>query len=245
MANQDFYAGADGKTNHGNGDPQNLKDVYDIIVAMGKAVKSIYNDGTITTGMNDDGIIITNAGTTDEPKYVARFTAFVNEYYYLRHPLTGAKITMWSVLVNKIPREMIIAMSTQTSTDGNSSYSKIHSYISQLSMETFYNDRVASLNAFGIETYNETPLTFYFGTPKSSANLSTDDGCENQKILIGASLNPDWTDYIHTNNGWIKSVGTDHKTHKLDGVNGTNAYVEDNVYSACMSRNRDLNGNGK
>lgn len=246
MVNQQFYAGADGVTDKGNGSPGNLKDVYDVIVAMGKVIKSIYNSETITTGsMNEDGIIITNTGTIDTPKYVARFTAFVNEYYYLRHPLTGAKATSWSVMTNKIPREMIIAMSTQTSPDGNSSYSKIHSYISQLSMQTFYNDRVSSLNAFGIETYNETPVTFYFGNPASSANLSIDDGRENQKILIGASSNPDWTDYIHTNNGWIKSVGTDHKTHKLDGANGTNAYVENNVYSACMSRNRDLNGNGK
>lgn len=246
MANQQFYAGADGQTDKGYGDPKKLKDVYDVIVAMGKAIKSIYNGESITTdNMNEDGIIITDASTTSEPEYVARFTAFVNEYYYLRHPLTGAKATSWSVMTNKIPREMIIAMSTQTSPDGNSSYSKIHSYISQLSMQTFYNDRVSSLNAFGIETYNETPVTFYFGNPASSANLSIDDGRENQKILIGASSNPDWTDYIHTNNGWIKSVGTDHKTHKLDGANGTNAYVENNVYSACMSRNRDLNGNGK
>lgn len=58
-------------------------------------------------------------------------------------------------MTNKIPREMIIAMSTETSSDGNSSYSKIHSYISQLAMETFYNDRVSTINAFGMETYNE------------------------------------------------------------------------------------------
>lgn len=112
---------------------------------------------------------------------VARFTAFVNEYYYLRHPLTGTAVNVWSVMTNKIPREMIIAMSTQTSVDGNSSYSKIHSYISQLSMETFYNDRVSSLSAFGIETYNETPLTFDYGSPSSTTGLTDDNGRENQK----------------------------------------------------------------
>lgn len=244
MVNQNFYAGADGKTNHGNGDPQNLKDVYDIIVAMGKAVKSIYNNGQITTGsMNDDGIIITNTGTQYSPKYVARFTAFVNEYYYLRHPLTGAKATSWSVMTNKIPREMIIAMSTQTSPDGNSSYSKIHSYISQLSMQTFYNDRVKSLNAFGIETYNETPLSYEFGNPVSTSGLSDTDGRENQKILIGASSTPSWFSYIETSgNGWTSSVGTDHTKHKLTGAYNIE---KEKAYSACMSRNRDLNGNGR
>lgn len=236
MVNTDFYEG------NATDDAKYLMDVYDVIVAMGKAIKSIYNGQSITTNdRNEDGIIITTITTNNANNYVARFTAFVNEYYYLRHPLTGMKATSWSVMTNKIPREMIIAMSTKTSTDGNSSYSKIHSYISQLSMQTFYNDRVSSLNAFGIETYNETPLDFYFGTPKSKKNLSIDDGRENQKILIGASSLPEWTEYISsTNNGWIKSVGTDHKTHKLDG-----AYKAKDVYSACMSRNRDLNGNGK
>ena len=242
MVNQQFYAGADGVTDKGNGSPGNLKDVYDVIVAMGKVIKSIYNSETITTGsMNEDGIIITNTGTIDTPKYVARFTAFVNEYYYLRHPLTGAKATSWSVMTNKIPREMIIAMSTQTSSDGNSSYSKIHSYISQLSMQTFYNDRVKSLNAFGIETYNETPLSYEFGDPVSTSGLSDTDGRENQKILIGASSTPSWISYIKTSgNGWTSSVGTDHTKHKLTG-----AYDIEKAYSACMSRNRDLNGNGR
>lgn len=240
MANLNFYEG------EAQGPAEYLMDVYDVIVEMGKKVKELYNNNTLEVNTGNypqkAGEIMITKNVND---YVARFTAFVNEYYYLRHPLTGAKATSWSVMTNKIPREMIIAMSTQTSNDGNSSYSKIYSYISQLSMQTFYNDRATNLNAFGIETYNETPLTFYFGSPKSSVNLSLDDGRKNQKILIGASSQPSWEEYINSENGWIKSVGTDHKTHKLDGENGTDAYAEKNVYSACMSRNRDLNGNGK
>lgn len=239
MNNKEYYAGADGETNQGNGDPTKLIDVYDVIVEMGKAIKQIYNDGNKNGTPNSDIIEI----STDGNDYVARFTAFVNEYYYLRHPLTGAKATSWSVMTNKIPREMIIAMSTETSIDGNSSYSKIHSYISQLSMETFYNDRVTSLNAFGIETYNETPLTYEFGDPESEYNLSDTDGRENQKKLIGASSTstPYWFTYITASgNGWTSSVGTERTDHKLP-----NAYSMKAAYSACMSRNRDLNGNGR
>lgn len=235
VINTDYYAGADGKTNRGNGDPTKLIDVYDMIVEMGKAIKQIYNNGDKKP--SSDKIEIIQNGSN----FVACFTAFVNEYYYLRHPLTGMKATSWSVMTNKIPREMIIAMSTKTSTDGNSSYSKIHSYISQLSMQTFYNDRVSSLNAFGIETYNETPLEekFVFGTPKSTGGLTDDDGRENQKILIGASSSPQWSDYILPSyNGWTASVGTNRSSHKLNAA----AYVKE-AYSACMSRNRDLNGN--
>ena len=226
LTNGDFYAGASGN--------DDMIDVYDMIVEMGKAIKQIYNGETPSSSK----IRITQSNGSS----VARFTAFVNEYYYLRHPLTGAKVETWSVMVNKIPREMIIAMSTQTSVDGNSSYSKIHSYISQLAMQTFYNDRVSTINAFGIETYNETPLTLLFGTPRSTSGLSDTDGRENQKTLIGASSRPYWTSYISTaGNGWTKSVGTDHTTHKLS----EDAYSVRAAYSACMSRNRDLNGNGR
>lgn len=226
MENGNFYAGATGT--------DDMLDVYDMIVEMGKAIKQIYGRDTPSSS----SIRITQNGND----YVARFTAFVNENYYLRHPLTGAKTDTWSVMTNKIPREMIIAMSTQTSADGNSSYSKIHSYISQLAMQTFYNDRVSSLNAFGIETYNETPLKWYYGTPRSTYGLTDNDGLVNQKILINANSSPSWDTYItYANNGWKSSVGTDRVNHKL----ADNAYHVQAAYSACMSRNRDLNGNGQ
>lgn len=228
MENGNFYAGATGNNS--------MLDVYDMIVEMGKAIKQIYGRETPSSS----SIRITPNGND----YVARFTAFVNENYYLRHPLTGAEVDTWSVMTNKIPREMIIAMSTQTSADGNSSYSKIHSYISQLAMQTFYNDRVSSLNAFGIETYNETPLRFVFGTPISTDDLSDTNGRENQKILIGYSQSGiiNWSSYIdYQNNGWTASVGTNRSSHKLSA----DAYSVQAAYSACMSRNRDLNGNGR
>lgn len=226
MENGNFYAGETGT--------DVMLDVYDMIVEMGKAIKQIYGRETPSSS----SIQITQNGND----YVARFTAFVNENYYLRHPLTGAKTDTWSVMTNKIPREMIIAMSTQTSADGNSSYSKIHSYISQLAMQTFYNDRVSSLNAFGIETYNETPLKWYYGTPRSTYGLTDNDGLVNQKILINANSSPSWDTYIsYANNGWKSSVGTDRVNHKL----ADNAYSVQAAYSACMSRNRDLNGNGQ
>lgn len=242
MANSDFYEG------NAQGRAEYLMDVYDVIVEMGKKVKELYlsTDNTLEV---DNGNYPQSAGkimiTKNGNDYVARFTAFVNEYYYLRHPLTGTKVSMWSVMTNKIPREMIIAMSTKTSPDGNSSYSKIHSYISQLSMETFYSDRAedSNLNAFGMETYNETPLTYSFGKEESTTDgLSDSDGRENQKVLIGASTTPQWSYYINSSgNGWTQSVGTDHSTHKLTD----DAYNLRAAYSACMSRNRDLNGNGK
>lgn len=219
-----------------------LKDVYDVIVAMGKVVKKIYKrEGVSTDDRNDDGIIVTQSNNG----YVARFTAFVNEYYYYRHPLTGMKVTSWSVMTNKIPREMIIAMSSSISQDGNSSYSQIYSYITQASIQTFYNSRVSDINGFGIETYNETPhITF----GKEGLNgLSKTDGRSNQITLIGGlsqnSLN--WNDFIESSyNGWTKSVGSDRTTHKLSEAAYKTSSGGSGAYYACLSRNRDLNGNG-
>lgn len=237
------------------GDTARLKDVYDVIVAMGKAVKKIYINGSMTpTGdtPNADGICIVKDGDN----YVARFTAFVNEYYYYEHPLTHAKVKSWDVFVNKIPREMIIAMSSKISADGNSSYSQVYSYITQRSMETFYNSRATAINGFGIETYNETPLTqngvnFTFGTAKctTSSGLSDTNGRSNQIALIGINqgINQynEWNYYISTEkNGWFNSTNTNHKEHKLSIDAYSNNYRQRGAYAACLSRNRDLNGNG-
>lgn len=217
-----------------------LKDVYDVIVAMGKVVKKIYKgEGVSLDDRNDDGIIVTQSNNG----YVARFTAFVNEYYYYCHPLTKAKVTSWSVITNKIPREMIIAMSSSISQDGNSSYSQIYSYITQASIQTFYNSRVSDINGFGIETYNETPH-ITFGTPKSEDGLSKTDGRSNQITLIGG-LPQNWNDFIASSyNGWTKSVGSDRTTHKLSEAAYEPSSGGSGAYYACLSRNRDLNGNG-
>lgn len=227
-----------------------LLDAYDLIVAMGKVVKKIYlNDESnpiSTDDREESGITI----TSDQDKYYARFTAFVNEYYYYKNPLTGDALTSWGPLVNKSAREMIVAMSTNVSADGNSSYSQIHSYISQLSMQTFYNPN-AGLNAFGLETYNETPLNMFFDQKNSltqGLTLDDSDGRTNQiKLIEGTNTlsgNQNWSDYISMNdNGWVSTTPAERAKRKLP-----NAYKSGYYYDAafsCLSRNRDLNGNGK
>ena len=259
LFNKGIYGG------QAQGNNEYLMDVYDVIVAMGKVIKVIIeNEGkpddeqtSITTGRrNDDGIIVTNTNNRypyGDPNYVARFTAFVNEYYYYHHPLTGEKITMWSLFTNKMPREMIVALSTDVSNDGNSTYSVLYSYISQLSIQTFYNSRVSSISGFGIETYNETPL-FSFGNNNFDGTRS--DGRTNQIQLLGGlnggyyDEDSQWDTYINaSNNGWTSSVTSERASHKLleDAYKQVGNYYNRNRYAyyACMSRNRDLNGDGR
>ena len=218
------------------GETTNLIDVYDAIVAMGKVIKKIrepQNGNIITTDFGENGITVTQANGN----YYACFTAFVNEYFYYNHPLTGDNIS-WDKFTNTIPREMMITMDSKFSSDGNSSYSKLYSYISQLSMQTFYNAE-SGLNGFGIETYNETPLYTWGGSQGSSPS----DGRSNQLSLIGINdyNPPSWSTVINYQyNGWTTSNMSSHKLKD-------NAYQKDYryAYAACMSRNRDLNSNGK
>lgn len=247
LVNKNVYGGTPS-----DNDNDYLMDVYDVIVAMGKVVKKIYKgeEWVNTSDHGEDGITVVNSSG----EYVARFTAFVNEYYYYHHPLTGMKVNVWSVLTDKIPREMIIAMDTHTSSDGNSSYSKLYTYISQLSMTTIYNSRNESINGFGIETYNETPLTngiASWGTPYTPQynpyTLDDYDGRGNQKKMLGLTSGADgrnqWDNYINAeNNGWTATNSTDHVKHKLGNDAYANTYR--GAYAACLSRNRDLNGNG-
>ncbi len=232
FSNTNFYGG------NTTDDSEHLIDAYDVVVAMGKAVKKIMNDETISTGDYEDGIIITQSNRD----YVARFTAFVNENYYIRHPLTGGATKVWSTFTNKQTREMIIAMSSDISTDGNSSYNQVYTYISQLSIQTFYNSRVSDINGLGVESYNETPL-YEFAHPREDrlTPLSYSNGFANQNTLLSRDdKGTNWSTYISAaNNGWKQTVGNDRSSHKLNS-----AYETEAAYAACLSRNRDLNGNG-
>lgn len=240
-------------------DSQYLLDVYDVIVAMGKVIKVIiknegkapYEQTQIVTGeTNADGIIVTTSYNAEKGSndYVARFTAFVNEYYYYRHPLTGQKIESWSLFTNKMPREMTVALSTSVSSDGNSTYSVLYSYISQLSIETFYSSREENVNGFGIETYNETPLCT-FGNYNGNVTFSRTEGRDNQLDLIHAEPTGGypwgggsyfWQTYIdNSENGWTNPI----TSARADHVLGRDAYNKLAAYVACLSRNRDLNGN--
>ena len=227
--------GIDGSVYGGAASSDNkLIDVYNAIVAMGKVIKKIKEPSIGTINTNDfaeDGITVNRVGND----YYACFTAFVNEYFYYNHPLTGGNIS-WDKFTNTIPREMMITMDSKFSSDGNSSYSKLYSYISQLSMQTFYNAE-SGLNGFGIETYNETPLYIWGGSQGSSPS----DGRSNQLSLIGINDNnpPSWSTFInYSYNGWTIS---NMSSHKLTN----DAYVAQSSYAACMSRNRDLNNNSK
>ena len=215
-----------------------LIDAYDLCVKLGKVVRKMYDKNSISKeDYAEDGITVSKEGDG----YYAYFTGFVDENYYYENPLTGSALEKWSDFVNKDARTMMISMEVKTSEDGNSTSSSVHTYITQRAIQTFYDDTNAEgLTAFGMETFNETP----FMKKGTSDTPPTNDrnGRNNTLDILGVSTNrtPDWDNFVkQEQNGFLKSIGNEKRT--LD-----NAYAStDMAWSACMSRNRDMDGDGK
>lgn len=237
----------------GLGDPGETIQIdgYDLTVALGKAIFDCAK-GQLSAGNRDVINITTNA----DGDYVARFTAFVDEFYYAYEPLSDvAQPANWADFVNTDMRRMLLAMDVKGSEDHNSQSVQLYSNISQRSMQTFYDlQKAGELYGFGIEAFNETPGTRIFGSPVKNGD-SMGNGYYNTLLMIGGSGQENglnyaisgrvWDSYVNWPlNGYLSgNVSTDPiLSHKIPDSQPAGEDVQ--AYRACMSRNRDLNGNG-
>ncbi len=173
----------------------------------------------------------------------------MTEYYYVKHPIDATKTIDWGDFADQDDRAMIISLNTTTSSDKNSSYSTIHTSITQHSIQTFYDPAHADkLNGFGLETYNESPLCGTFGSSYDYSSSENDlDGLVNFKAIFNGTNGTDafgsvaWSNYLNTF-GWTESVASGNG----DDRKLTDMYVASNfgAWYACLSRNRDLDGDG-
>lgn len=154
----------------------------------------------------------------DETVY---YTCFVDENYY--------QGKSWPEYVNQKPRVMLIANNLDVSTDGKSMYAKVAYSISQRSISTFYTNEY--VKAFGTEIVDEEEL--YFQTDREKLN-------KNKYGEVKSAH--DWnafTSAVETNVGqrtdWYGDLV---KKENIQPLYNT-------VAKACMSRNRDSNGNGR
>lgn len=237
--------------NRNSNDNERLLDVYDVCVKLGKVVRKLYDGESVSTSeFAEDGITITESGSAD----YAYFTGFVDEYYYTEYPVkanghtAGEPVAKWSEFTNKDPRRMMISMNIQVSGDGNSTYSTAHTNILQRSIQTFYDDEAADMTAFGMETFNETNAMVYqsgdsgdlsYPANAFASDYSDTDGRSNTKELLGLEryTTRNWNSYINSSNNGHKS--------SVSGIRKlSNAYIQNAIFTTCLSRNRDLNGNG-
>ncbi len=229
---------------------ERLLDVYDVCVKLGKVVRKLYDGENVSTSdFAEDGITITKVSSGGSDVCYAYFTGFVDEYYYTEYPVgntAGEPVAKWSEFTNKDPRRMMISMNIQVSGDGNSTYSTAHTNILQRSIQTFYDDEAADMTAFGMETFNETNAMVYqsglsgsLSYPAEIFGYSDTDGRSNTKKLLGLKEENTrkWDSYIRSSDNGHKS--------SVSGIRKlSNAYIQNAIFTACLSRNRDLNGNG-
>ena len=210
---------------------------WDACKKMGEAVKHLIEN-------EDSAPSVPELRTClDNGDYYACFTVFVNEYFYTED-LEGNKVS-WEKFARAEPRTLLIASDWNASPDGNTTYAKARTYISQASILTFYNTEAAQkTNALGIESYNEYGVISGFGNSASSytEKIGTDGNETNGRANMLLDIKYiDWDDVPFTRIGYLSdNTGTDgHKWNELDENDKTNS-----AYYACLSRNRDLDRDG-
>lgn len=165
--------------------------------------------------------------------------AYVDEYYYSKRPDNGNDAS-WPEFVNAENRVLILNPTSKTSADGNSTLYPTYLFqISQRSIRTTYNTDDALIEAFGIETWNETGRSDF-----GSAGAVADDaesksyGWQNNRTMLGTSWPP-----AATTLGYTTSVTSNDKSAHVYYTEGVGT-ASLNGYNACMARNRDENGDG-
>ena len=215
---------------------------YEVCRMMGDAIYQLYQDDSKEPTV--EGLVVSREGGD----YVVRFTIFIDEYFYTED-LNGQKVA-WDKFTRQDPRTMMIASEMQISDDLNSTYSKAQTYISQRAIETFYNPVSAgNTNALGLETYNENGVMDSYSPERngrSTIPFSDDWSNGRANMLINMGImneygsgwsSADWDEYIN-----FRNVGyTD--DNSTSGNRWTSLSLP-YAYYACMSRNRDLNGDG-
>ena len=165
------------------------------------------------------------------------YTCFIDENYYANRS--------WLQYVNQAPRKIQIANTLSESPDGKSIYADAAYSVSQRSIATFYQN--TNKTAFGTEIIDEEDK--YSKDPYNYENIRMGEMGSIAKYTIfpPSTTNQDnwdgYTNAVTTNNGmgWY-----DHEINETQLVqyipNSQPLYAA--VGKACMSRNRDLNGDG-
>ncbi|HBB07179.1 MAG TPA: hypothetical protein DCZ73_05410 [Bacteroides sp.] len=212
-----------------------LLNAWEACRKMGQAVRQLVDSPNTRPNVTD--LRISEEGGS----YYARFTIFVGENFYT-HDLDGNPVD-WADFTRIDPRTLLIATDMQISPDGNSSYAMARTYISQASILTFYNrDSADDTNALGIELYNEYGKINGF----SSGNIQHGNDPSNGRENMLANIS-----YAQWNNGNHEKVNFNRIGYTRANVNNhiwpgiTSDDRENSAYIACLSRNRDLDRNGR
>ncbi len=159
--------------------------------------------------------------------------AFVDEYFYDDKP--------YKDFVNTDDRVLSFTIgNAAVSADGRSSYIEGDGFtLNQKSIKTFYNDNAG--NPFGLESVEETPVATFSSDKYAGSELQ--NGLKNTwEIVNSATTNESissltWSSFVNLSaNGFTGATAPD--------ASSIMTTVGNNPVYECLSRNRDLNGNG-
>ncbi|MDD7489839.1 MAG: hypothetical protein PUK22_01570 [Bacteroides sp.] len=235
--------GTPGLAGYHNDGVMDIIDLVKYIKEQAKLYVDYNNAGGVGnyTGDFDNGLV---NGATDPEGPKICVTAFVDEYYYEEHPLTGVKSqTLWKSFVNKPDRTMHILSDSNVSKDLESSTTGSVVTIQQHSIQSFFDtdeSETALHTAWGLEHMDEFPDLWQWGANSSAGNTDLFNGMLNTCKLWGL-CEPSSTTFI-TEVPWSNymNIEVNNDTPQLlaDGTHNKLRY-------SCMTRNRDNNGDGK
>ncbi len=232
-AEGDGTAGLAGRHNDG------LMNIVDLVKYIKDQVTLLekYRNHLVDTYTGD----FDNIGGPDDAITDAKIcvTAFVDEFYYDKNPVTGVTSqTLWKSFVNQPDRSLHILCNSEVSKDLESRATGSVVTIQQHSIQSIYStdaSETSLTSAWGLEyvdeftdvvtTYNASSST-YTG---SYSNTSQSDGLYNS-VKEWYSGNDEWSHYLNFEvENDVPQMQSDFKGLR---------YI-------CLARNRDNNGNGK
>jgi len=188
-----------------------------------------------------------NLGSADLSLPKVSLTVFVDEYYYEKHPITDEmKPDLWKTFVNAEDRKLHILCNSEKSKDLESSSTGSVVTIQQRSIQCIYNtdpSYTVLQTAWGVENHDE-----YDGRWDKYWSVTSGENRGNDKRLNGLynsckewELSP-----VGTSNAFTTGVQWS-KYMDYEVENDTPQLQSNYQYMryACMTRNRDNNGDGK
>ena len=186
---------------------------------------------------------MTYEGDFDNPddKEAAKIcvTAFVDEYYYEKNPVTGVSSpTLWKKFVNQDDRTLHILCNSNVSKDLESRATGSVITIQQHAIQSIYNtdeSETSLQSAWGLEYVDEfTDAIYTYNTNSSTytgsySNTSQSDGLYNSVKEWELSGTPSWSKYMNFEKA--------NDLHQMQSGYAALRYI-------CLSRNRDNNGDG-
>lgn len=181
------------------------------------------------------------------------FTVFFSEYLYKKHPVTGAAVEWQDLLRNGESRRFTMLGTTKFAPDHNSSYSNAGTTYVQRCMQTIYDVDMAGLKqGWATECIEEdifekgnsgVPVDMFDALPRYQWNGGalevTKFGRQNcWRVNSGTKgAGKDTWEYtlLINDDGYLKPPSNKGHDCKKN---------ETNLLTACLQRNRDLNGNG-